>query len=74
MIVSDTNRFTFSHAPGTSVDVPYVITINGRSGSVTLTLQDIIDALGFSPSDVNISVGTSAPSSPAVNDLWIDTN
>jgi hypothetical protein len=28
----------------------------------------------FSPAALRITVGTTAPSSPAVNDLWVDTN
>ena len=28
----------------------------------------------FSPSTVKLTVGTTAPASPAVNDLWVDTN
>lgn len=28
----------------------------------------------FSPNTVKLTVGTTAPTSPAVNDLWVDTN
>lgn len=48
---------------------------NGTSpftASATIPLADISGA-GTAASK-NLAVGTTAPSSPAVNDLWVDTN
>jgi hypothetical protein len=53
---------------------------NGSSSNVELTGNNFITLLRTSNSSImvstrsNITVGTTAPSSPTVNDLWIDTN
>ena len=53
---------------GSASAVP-VITVNGK-GLITAVSTS---ALGTAATK-NLSVGTSAPGSPSVNDLWVDTN
>lgn len=42
------------------------------TGSFTGSFSGSLDR--FNPASLRITVGTTAPSSPAVNDLWVDTN
>jgi hypothetical protein len=42
------------------------------TGSFTGSFSGSLDR--FNPVALRITVGTTAPSSPAVNDLWVDTN
>lgn len=69
MIITPQNRFDFNSDPGIILPPDYVVTFNGRVGSVSLLSTDVTNALGF-----RISVGTSAPGSPSIGDLWVDTN
>jgi hypothetical protein len=49
-------------------------TINATSVTASFTGSFNGSIARFSPAALRITVGTTAPSSPAVNDLWIDTN
>ena len=44
----------------------------GITGSFTGSFSGSLDR--FNPATLRIAVGTTAPASPAVNDLWVDTN
>jgi hypothetical protein len=48
------------------------VTRGGITGSVTGSFTGALTH--FSPSTLKLTVGTTAPASPAVNDLWVDTN
>jgi hypothetical protein len=48
------------------------VTNGGITGSVTGSFTGALQH--FSPSTLKLTVGTTAPASPAVNDLWVDTN
>ena len=63
---------------GTTTNLRNTLTVNGSvsassvTGSLTGSFTGAITH--FSPSTVKLTVGTTAPSSPAINDLWVDTN
>ena len=63
---------------GTTTNLRNTLTVNGSvsassvTGSLTGSFAGAITH--FSPSTVKLTVGTTAPASPAVNDLWVDTN
>jgi hypothetical protein len=57
-LISSSRQFTSISAPFTG----------SFTGSFTGALTH------FSPSTLKLTVGTTAPASPAVNDLWVDTN
>jgi hypothetical protein len=57
-LISSSQQFTSLTAPFTG----------SFTGSFTGALTH------FSPSTLKLTVGTTAPASPAVNDLWVDTN
>ena len=78
-INTNTNNYLVT-ATGTAntLDGEANLTFNGS----LLTVTGGVSASGgytgsisnFNPSTLKITVGTTAPSSPAVNDLWVDTN
>lgn len=51
MIITRENRHSYPDGGVTPRPAPYVITFNGRLGAVTLTAQDVTNALGFSPGE-----------------------
>jgi hypothetical protein len=48
------------------------VTRGGITGSFTGSFSGSLDR--FNPATLRIAVGTTAPASPATNDLWVDTN
>lgn len=64
---------------GTTTNLRNTLSVNGSisasagiTGSFTGSFSGSLDR--FNPAALRITVGTTAPSSPAVNDLWVDTN
>lgn len=48
---------------------------NGTSAMTAVSVIPLADISGAgTAASKNLAVGTTAPSSPAVNDLWVDTN
>lgn len=46
----------------------------GKTNSRLVELRDRVVALEQQPVGPRVTVGAVAPSSPAINDLWVDTN
>jgi hypothetical protein len=63
---------------GVTTNLQNTLTVNGSvsassvTGSVTGSFTGALTH--FSPSTLKLTVGTTAPASPSVNDLWVDTN
>lgn len=56
--------------PGSNINITTADDSAGEKVDVTIATTGVPQSSGFS----KISVGTVAPSSPAVGDLWVDTN
>ena len=50
------------------------LAINTWDGKLYIKKNNGTDAIVRIGIDYNVTVSTTAPSSPAVNDIWIDTN
>jgi hypothetical protein len=51
MIITPENRFDFNQNPPSTLAPDYVISFNERVGSVELTSDDVVEALGYTPSE-----------------------
>jgi hypothetical protein len=65
---------TASAVPTTTQLALGEIAINTWDGKLYIKKNNGTDAIVRIGIDYNITVSTTAPSSPAVNDIWIDTN
>lgn len=63
-------RRKINFVPGTNISITTADDSAGEKVDVTIATTGVPQASGFS----KISVGTTAPSSPSVGDLWVDTN